>query len=317
MRKYCLCFSRRRQKANSKLSEKVTGFLNIDKPSGLTSHDVVARVRRVAKKTSGTKKVGHAGTLDPLATGVLVLCLGNATRLSEYAMQSRKAYRARVYLGITTETYDAEGDVIDERSADHLTRADVEAVLPQFTGDIDQLPPMYSAVKKDGKKLYELAREGKEIKRDPRPVTIHALELVEWQPPEFVLDVVCGSGTYIRSLAYDIGEALGVGAHLSGLIRTRSGHFHVDDAVSLETLLDSDDWREYVVPPREALADWNAIQLTPLQAEEIGYGRFIERAGDVDDEYIMAYLPDGHLLAVLENRESHWKPHKVFPQHNG
>lgn len=295
------------------MSEKVTGFLNIDKPSGLTSHDVVARVRRVAKQTSGTKKVGHAGTLDPLATGVLVLCLGNATRLSEYAMQSRKAYRAHVHLGVTTDTYDAEGDIINERSTDHLTRADVENVLPQFTGDIEQLPPMYSAVKKDGKKLYELARAGKEIERDPRPVTIHALELVEWQPPEFVLNIVCGSGTYIRSLACDIGAALDVGAHLSGLVRTRSGHFHLEDAVSLDTLLDSDDWREYVIRPREALADWNAIQLTDDQAEDIGYGRFIERAGDLEDEYIMAYLPDGHLLAVLENRGSQWKPHKVFP----
>jgi tRNA pseudouridine55 synthase len=294
-------------------TKKITGFLNINKPSGMTSHDVVSKVRWMTKKTSGTKKVGHAGTLDPLATGVLVLCLGNATRLSEYAMQSRKAYRARVYLGKTTDTYDAEGDVIDERNANHIQRDDVESVLPQFTGDIEQLPPMYSAVKKGGKKLYELAREGKEVEREARPVTIYEIHLVAWQPPELVLDVVCGSGTYIRSLAYDIGDALDVGAYLSGLARTRSGHFQIEDAVELQTLLDHEDWREFVVPPGDGLADWHALHLTPSQAEDISHGRFIEREGDLTDEYIMAYLPDGHLLAVLENRGSHWKPHKVFP----
>lgn len=242
-----------------------------------------------------------------------MLCLGNATRLSEYAMHSRKRYRAEVTLGVTTDTYDAEGEVITEEDASHISRADVEAVLPQFIGDIEQLPPMYSAIKKDGKKLYELAREGKEIEREARPVTIHALELTDWQAPRFTLEVECSSGTYIRSLAFDIGDALNVGAYLSNLVRTRSGHFDIGDSVPLETLLESDDWREYVVAPREGLADWAALHLSPEQTDHIRHGRFIERAGDLDDEYIMAYMPDGHLLAVLEKRGDQWKPHKVFP----
>src|SRR5215207_3710637 len=192
------------------------GFLNIDKPLRMTSHDVVAQVRRKFK----LKRVGHAGTLDPLATGVLVVCLGAATRLSEYVMDSTKQYRARVTLGVTTTTYDAEGDVVQQREAGHITRKMVEAALPQFTGEIDQLPPMYSAIKKGGRKLYEIARAGETIELTPRRITIYGLEIVEWSPPECVLDVTCSAGTYIRSLAFDLGKALGVGAYLSGLVRT-------------------------------------------------------------------------------------------------
>jgi len=278
----------------------------------MTSHDVVAKVRRLCRNSVGKTKVGHAGTLDPLATGVLVICLGYATRLSEYAMQSTKKYRATVHLGIETDTYDAEGEIIAEKDASHITLAQVEESFQAYIGDIKQLPPMYSAIKKDGKKLYQLAREGIEIEREARPVTIHSIEIVSWDNPVAVLDVSCGAGTYIRSLAHDIGEQLSTGAHLSGLIRSRSGAFSVENALSLDTLLESDNWQESITSPANALTDWNAVHLTDFEASEIQLGRTIARSDDVSDTLVMAYMPDGHLLAVLENRETHWKPHKVF-----
>lgn len=278
----------------------------------MTSHDVVAQVRRLSRKTTGTKKVGHAGTLDPMATGVLILCLGHATRLSEYAMSSTKEYRATVHLGIETDTYDTEGEIIAENDASHISREQVEAVFQDFIGDIQQIPPIYSAIKKDGKKLYELARKGEEIELESRAVTIHSLILQEWNPPFFIVDVTCGAGTYIRSLAHDIGEKLGVGAHLSGLIRTRSGGFSLENSVSLETLLENENWIEYIVSPKEALSDWQSVNLTEEQAADLKLGRFIENDGSLSDDLVMAFMQDGHLLAVLENRDKYWKPHKVF-----
>lgn len=278
----------------------------------MTSFDVVAKVRRLSSKTTGTNKVGHAGTLDPMATGVLIVCVGQATRLSEYAMQSTKQYRATVHLGIETDTYDAEGRIIATIDASHITKKQVEAALADFRGAIQQLPPMYSAIKKGGKKLYELARAGKTIEVDARPVTLYSVEIVAWNPPHFVLDVTCSPGTYIRSLAHDIGQKLGVGAHLAVLERTRSGSFHVENAVELDTLLNSGIWQQYLIAPQDALLDWHSIRLTDEQANEIQVGRFIANEAATDVPYIMAYMHDGHLLAVLENRGKLWKPHKVF-----
>jgi len=294
------------------LTEHVFGFLNIDKPSGITSHDVVAKVRRLCRNSVGKTKVGHAGTLDPLATGVLVICLGYATRLSEYAMQSTKTYRATVHLGIETDTYDAEGEILTQIDASHITLEQVIAAFQPYIGDIQQMPPMYSAIKKDGKKLYELAREGIEIERPTRAVTIYDIQVVSWESPSIVLDVTCGSGTYIRSLAHDIGEQLAVGAHLSGLIRTKSGAFNVESACNLDTLLDDDSWREQIIMPIDALTDWTTIQLNDADVQEIKLGRTISKNDDLDDGFVMGYMSDGHLLAVLENRQTNWKPHKVF-----
>ncbi len=195
------------------------GFLNIDKPLGLTSHDVVARVRR----NLNVKKVGHAGTLDPLATGVLVVCVGAATRLSEYVMNTTKRYEALVHLGVETETYDAEGAIVAEQAVNHVTQTDVEQALTTFLGPIDQLPPIYSAIKQGGRKLYEIARAGETAELQPRHVTIYALDILDWQPPFVRIAVTCSAGTYIRSLAHDLGAALGVGGSLDGLTRTASG----------------------------------------------------------------------------------------------
>lgn len=284
------------------------GFLNIDKPLGMTSHHVVARVRRGLK----IKRVGHAGTLDPLATGVLVICIGAATRLSEYAMASTKRYLARVQLGIVTDTYDAEGEVIRTANAAHITRSDVEAALNDFLGEIDQIPPMYSAVKQGGRKLYELARAGETAERQPRKVHIESLSLMNWQPPEFSLEVVCSAGTYIRSLAYDLGERLGVGAHLAGLVRAASGNFELADAVQLDALFDGERWRDHLLPPDFPLLKWPAVQLDPAQMADVLHGRAIEGSQTVDGTLARAYAPDGQLIAVLLAAGGKWQPHKVF-----
>jgi tRNA pseudouridine55 synthase len=273
----------------------------------MTSHDVVSRIRRTLK----VKKVGHAGTLDPMATGVLVICLGSATRLSEYVMATTKRYRAEVRLGVTTNTYDADGDVAVETDPSDVTQADVEHLLPQFTGAIQQVPPMYSAIKKNGQKLYELARAGKTVEREPRAVTIDALTVADWSLPYFTLDIVCGSGTYIRSLAHDIGHKLGVGAHLTGLVRTASGSFSVDNAVPLNTVLETEDWRQYLLPPDRALMHFPAVYLDEDGTEDVSHGRAVEGAA-ASDTLARAYGSHGTLMAVLRSENGLWRPHKVL-----
>lgn len=286
------------------------GFLNVDKPLTLTSHDVVSKVRRVF----GIKKVGHAGTLDPLATGVLVVCVGPATRLSEYVMHQTKAYRARVRLGVTTTTDDAEGDTLETHDPSHITQEQVEALLPQFTGDIDQLPPLYSAIKQRGRKLYELVRAGKAdtIERKPRAVRIDAITLTEWTPPEFTIEVTCGSGTYIRSLARDIGEALGVGAYLSGLVRTRSGRFDIGHAVTLEALAQSNAPEAHLIPPHAALTGYPIVTLTVDQVADIAHGRATATTEDADGTLAFGYDSHHQFIAILVARRGQWHPHKVF-----
>ena len=286
----------------------VLGFLNIDKPAGLTSHDVVARVRRGLK----IKKVGHAGTLDPMATGVLVLCMGAATRLSEYVMHTAKGYQARVRLGITTDTYDADGEILAEHDASTITQAAVQRVLAEFTGDIEQVPPMYSAIKRQGKKLYELARAGQTVERDPRPVRIEALEIGEWSPPEFTLNVRCSAGTYIRSIAHDIGAGLGVGAHLSGLVRTASGHFTLENAVALDALLASDDWQAHLVGPEVALAHIPAVTLDDAAVAGVQHGRAVAADNAESGLLAQAYGPHGEFVAIIEGDGMRWHPRKVF-----
>ncbi len=291
----------------------VFGLLNINKPSGPTSHDIVARVRR----GTGIKKVGHAGTLDPLATGVLVLCLGPATRLSEYIMHAPKTYRARVHFGVETDTYDAQGTVVAENPA-APDRDAVLAALEQFRGDIMQVPPMYSAIKRSGKKLYELAREGREVERPPRPVTLSRLALVAWEPPFATLEIDCSPGTYIRSLAHDLGQALGTGAHLAALERSASGQFTLADATAWDDLsaaMESGTWREHLLPADRALQHVPAVHLDAAAAAGVRNGMLIPaQAGDgaQDAALARAYDADGRFFAVLERRDAHWKPAKVF-----
>jgi tRNA pseudouridine55 synthase len=287
----------------------VHGFLNIDKPAGITSHDVVARVRRAARQ----KRVGHAGTLDPAATGVLVVALGAATRLIEYVQDATsKRYLATVRLGVATTTDDAEGDVVADAPVPILSAAEIERVLEQFRGDILQVPPMYAALHHQGRRLHELAREGIVVERAARPVTIERLALVEWSTPLLKIDVMCSKGTYIRSLARDLGAAFGCGAHLQALRRTAVGEFRVDQSTPLATLEESPEIiMSILLSPEVAVADWPAATLEDELARRVRNGLPVSLVG-MSGERARGHGPDGTLLALLRRAGDEWKPDKVF-----
>lgn len=288
------------------------GILVVNKPLGWTSHDVVAHVRRLAHE----KRVGHAGTLDPMATGVLLVCLGRATRVTEYLMASDKTYRAIVRLGVETDTHDAAGQVLAAHPVD-ADESDVRRVLAGFVGEIDQVPPMYSALKREGKPLYKLARKGLAVERAPRRVVIHEITLRAWQPPDLTLDVRCSPGTYIRSLAHDVGAALGCGAHLSQLTRLASGSFTLDDAVALQDLHGLGNLSSLLRPLDAALQGLPPVTLDTGQAQCILTGRAIalgvpERIAD--RPLCRAYDAAGALLAIIvyDPQARLWRPHKVL-----
>ncbi|MFK8184325.1 MAG: tRNA pseudouridine(55) synthase TruB [Phormidesmis sp.] len=244
-----------------------SGFINLNKPKQWSSHDCVGRVRRLLN----TKKVGHGGTLDPLATGVLPIAVGRATRLIQY-LPARKAYRAVVRFGVTTSTDDLEGEVLTQQSAAHLQRSDIEALLPKFTGALSQTPPMFSAIQVGGKRLYDLARKGQQIEVPIRTVTIHQLHIAEWHAqtaaPELVLDIHCGPGTYIRSLARDMGEAVGTGATLAGLTRTHSNGFELKESLTLEALEAAITHNTFTpMPAGKAVQHLAMLSLTPPLAK--------------------------------------------------
>jgi len=289
------------------------GILNIHKEAGWTSHDVVARIRRLAHM----KRVGHAGTLDPAATGVLPVCLGGATRVVEYLSESGKAYRATITFGVETTTYDAEGDIVATLPLPpELDAAAIAAILPNFTGTIMQTPPIYSALKRDGKKLYELARAGIEVEIAPRPIRIDALRIVQWDAPTLVLDIECGKGTYIRSLAHDLGVVFGCGASLAGLERTRVGPFTIAKSITLDQLalaLAGDGWHDHLYAPDEALLHLHAAILGPANEARIKFGQLLDLPTvSEQQEMLRAYSVDGRFLAILTRKESGWQPAKVF-----
>ncbi|HKZ55559.1 MAG TPA: tRNA pseudouridine(55) synthase TruB [Anaerolineales bacterium] len=287
------------------------GLLVIDKPVGPTSHHVVDIVRR------GThiRKAGHAGTLDPRASGVLVLCLGAATRLSEYLSTSAKRYQAVIRFGATTGTYDADGKVI--RSSGKLPTLDqVQANLPAFVGEIEQVPPPYSAVKVRGQRAYDLARAGEDPGLGPRRVTIYRLELLDYHPPDLTIEVECSAGTYIRSLAHDLGQRLGCGGYLASLRRTAAGPFKIEEAVplaKLETSFASGAWESFLRPAVDALPELPTIMVDQQGLESIRFGHRIPAAPG-SSGMARAIGPDGDLLAVLEAVEGGtlWHPRKVF-----
>jgi len=290
---------------------ELCGILNINKPLGISSHDVVWRVRRI----TGQKKAGHAGTLDPLATGVLLLCLGQATRVSEYLLGSDKVYRARMLLGISTDTYDTEGQVT-ARAEVNVTREQVEEALRSFVGTLQQLPPMYSAVKHEGTPLYKLARRGLETEREARAVEIKAMTLTGWEPPQVEVEVQCSKGTYVRSLAHELGQRLGCGAHLAALTRTASGAFRLEQSVTLEELdaaFARGEGPRLVLPMDAALRAFPAVALDPVAAARVCQGQAVELPADPPAELCRAYALDGRLLALLRRgAEGLWRPHKVF-----
>lgn len=219
----------------------ITGeIIGIDKPLGWTSFDAVKRIRGAIQRRLGVKKfkVGHAGTLDPLATGVLIICTGRATRRISELQEGRKEYVAQITLGATTPSFDLETEIDATYPCDHITREAVEDILPRFTGRVMQVPPVFSAVKVDGKRAYAFARKGKDVELKPKPLEIAELEILDFNLPVLTLRVLCSKGTYIRALARDIGEALGSGAHLTALRRTRVGDITVDDCVSIDKAIE-------------------------------------------------------------------------------
>lgn len=285
------------------------GILNVDKPQWLTSHDVVGRIRRA----SGVRRVGHAGTLDPLATGVLLVCVGRTTRLVEYLMGRPKTYEATVRLGQTTDTYDAEGDVVDERPFAHLTESAIENALDNFRGPIEQLPPLYSAIKVNGQPMYKLARQGKTVARKPRPVTIYGLELLAWEPPNLRLRVDCSTGTYIRSLAYDLGERLGCGGHIIELRRTAVGEFTLAKAVALDAV-QPDNWHTHLLPGDRAVQQLPRLDVDEETAVSLLHGRPIPCLPEHPDApLITVYNTDGQFIGILQREHDAWRPRKMFP----
>jgi tRNA pseudouridine55 synthase len=251
-----------------RVRDLVDGVLLLDKPVGLSSNDALIKAKRVLN----AKKAGHTGTLDPFATGLLPLCFGEATKFSQDLLEADKTYETTVHLGISTNTGDTEGEAIATRDA-NVTRAQIEAVLPQFRGPIMQVPPMYSALKRDGKAYYEYAREGITLEREARPVTIHTLEFVAYEAPFLKLLVTCSKGTYIRVLGEDIGNALGCGAHLNALRRIQVGALTVDGMVTLETLQANAAPLSMLAPVDALLSSFPAVQLTDELAKRFLNGQ--------------------------------------------
>lgn len=297
------------------------GVIVVNKPSGPTSHDIVAKVRKHLK----VKRAGHTGTLDPLASGVLVVCVGEATKLAGYLTHAEKGYETTARLGVVTDTHDSTGEVLEEHEV-NVTREDVEGVLEGFRGQIAQIPPMFSALKKGGQRLYKLARKGEVVEREPRIVQVHRLELTRFEPPHIDLSIACGKGTYVRTLAHDIGAALGCGAHLEALVRTRVGGFSLDQAVDFEDLLavhtpeEREAMRSRMIPMADAMPDLPVVRVDKRLARGLGQGRALNPGelaqaggGGLRPGQLVRILDEVGLLLALGEVKSHGlQPVRVF-----
>jgi tRNA pseudouridine55 synthase len=325
------------------------GILNINKATGMTSHDVVAKIRKLLKQ----KRVGHAGTLDPAASGVLPICVGQGTRVAEYLSESGKAYQAEIVLGVVTDTYDSQGIIVrtasltDQRDDPNeitespvgasaklaervsipcpppiyrLDRTRIEEALQQFNGPQMQMPPRYSAIKIQGRPAYKLARAGEEIPLQPRPITISKLEILQWRPPRLTLAIECSKGTYVRSLAYDLGERLGCGAHLGALLRTRSGPFTLSESITLEELelaIEAGTVQEYLHPADLALHQYPALMLDDDTVERVLHGnafKYDDPHRQTYSDLARVYDAVGRFLAIAQwdAERGLWQPKKVL-----
>ena len=258
--------------ANRRRGRDVNGVIVLDKPQGLSSNEAVQRVKR----RFGARKVGHTGSLDPLATGVLPLCLGDATKFSQYLLTSDKRYLARLRLGVSTDSGDADGQVIERREISGITRADIDAALDAFRGEIEQIPSMFSAVKHHGQPLYKLARQGIEIEREARPITVHANEIVDFEDDRLTLAVHCTKGTYLRTIAHDLGEALGCGAHVDALRRTMAGPYGEEDLVTFEDmarLAEEGRLDDLLRPVATTVGQWPTVELSGAPAFYLKHGQ--------------------------------------------
>ena len=301
----------------------VHGFLNLYKPSGITSMDALRRVKRITGIRRKAGKIGHAGTLDPLAQGVLPICFGQATRLMEQVVAGRKRYQMTVCLGAVSPTYDAEGDITPVTDPAGIDQDTINHALASFTGIIQQTPPMYSALKVDGKRLYDLARAGHEVERQPRPIEIHAITVNALDLPMLSLTVDCGKGTYLRSLAHDLGQALGCGGYVTELTRTRVGSFDASDGITPDALESAGaDWQRLLYPVDWALRELPALSLDAAQSRAIRNGQPIRLSDSPDSlapppspgEQRRAYAANGAFLALVELQPElhHWQPVRVF-----
>ena len=291
----------------------MNGIINLKKEAGMTSHDAVFKLRKIL----GTKKIGHGGTLDPDVVGVLPIAVGKATRMVEFMQDEGKVYEGEITLGYSTTTEDASGEVVAETPVlAPLDEKLVDEAIASLTGPITQIPPMYSAVKVNGRKLYEYARAGQEVERPERQVTIYSFERTspicyEDKLASFTFRVKCSKGTYIRTLSVDLGEKLGYAAHMSHLTRTSAAGLNLEDALTLEEVAEKVQAGDFVFlhPLEIGTGDLVKVNLTPEQAEEVRFGRFIELE---QTEKELAGFEDDKLLAILEKREHLYKPRKVF-----
>lgn len=288
--------SRRRQHGRD-----VSGILLLDKPLGMTSNEALQRVKRLYQ----ARKAGHTGSLDPLASGLLPLCFGEATKLSAYLLDADKHYWVRVKLGVTTTTADAEGEVVRTRPTAGVSRAELQKVIDGFVGQIDQLPPMYSALKYQGQRLYKLAREGVEVPREPRTVTIHSIELGPLEGDEFEMNVHCSKGTYVRTLAEDIGERLGCGAHVSGLCRTGVGPYSGAQMVTMaqvETATETgaEALDALLLPLDSAVGHWPEVRLSADAAYYLKLGQAVLVPKAPTRGWVRLYDQSGSFLGVGE-----------------
>lgn len=298
----------------------IHGILNLNKPRGDTSFAMISLVRRL----TGIRRVGHAGTLDPIADGVLPVCVGQATRVVDQIVGGPKLYRATVLLGVTTDTFDAEGEVVATADTSAVTEAAVRAVLPEFTGRIRQVPPMYSAIKHRGTPLYRYARKGEEIEREAREVEVHRIDLTRFEPPRLYLEVEAGKGAYVRSLAHDIGRRLGCGGHLEALTRARSGPFRIEDSITpdqLRAAAERGRWQQLLLPADEALLDWDAAILAAEHTRQMRAGGLLlldasgpaGRRAPATGTRCRAYGVNGEFLGILRHEGARiWRPDRVF-----
>lgn len=303
---------------------ELAGILNVNKPSGMTSHDIVAALRRAAR----VRRVGHAGTLDPTATGVLLICLDQATRVSQYLMASDKVYRAQIRLGQTTDTDDGEGRMIRQRPVPPGTdEGIIQKALAGFVGEIFQVPPRYAAIKQNGIPLYKLTRQGMDVNPVPRRVVIHAIHLLKWHSPDLTLDIHCGPGTYIRALARDVGEHLGCGGHLASLVRLKSGQFSLEEAIELDEAIcrlresqtqDTADIGDILWPLDVALTHMACMTVDAETAVRLRHGQQVPSLPPSPDEgqpaLRRAYTADGTLIAIVryDPHTKLWQPDTVF-----
>lgn len=290
----------------------MNGILNINKPLGMSSFDVVRKVKSVAK----TKKVGHTGTLDPEASGVLPICIGSATKLVDYIMSEYKIYKAELMLGITTDTYDREGKIISTAQVD-VDSTEVEKVIKSFEGNILQIPPMYSALKVNGQRLYSLARQGIEVERKPRAITIYSINILDMQLPKIVFEVKCSKGTYIRSLCYDIGEKLQCGGTMWNLQRTQTGSFNILNSVDLQEL-NTENINEYLIPMDKALEAYPEVYIDKKYEKLIFNGVTLKDPALIEniekDKLYRVYIGQNEFIGIGMKKDLGFKMTKLLIQ---